>query len=95
MRRKARRKKPIDGMLAALTNLLAIIYLHVYFPTYSNGLKDVAGCLGMRWTEPNASGLESISGARVGNERATRRGRKSCSNTTAKIARRCGESARF
>jgi predicted RecB family nuclease len=60
MRRQARRKKPIDAVLAALTNVLTIIYPHVYFPTYSNGLKDVAGSLGYRWTEPDASGIESI-----------------------------------
>jgi predicted RecB family nuclease len=59
-RREARRKKLIDTILSALTNVLAIIYPHVYFPTYSNGLKDVAGCLGFRWTEPDASGIESI-----------------------------------
>lgn len=59
MRRQARRKKPIDGVLAALTNVLTIIYPHIYFPTYSNGLKDVASCLGCRWTDPDASGIES------------------------------------
>jgi hypothetical protein len=60
MRRQARRKKGIDAILAALTNVLTIIYPHVYFPTYSKGLKEVAGCLGCRWTEPDASGIESI-----------------------------------
>ena len=60
MRRHARRKKRFDAVLATLTNVLTIIYPHVYFPTYSNGLKDVAGCLGCRWTEPDASGIESI-----------------------------------
>jgi hypothetical protein len=60
MRRQARRKKRIDAILSALTNVLTIIYPHFYFPTYSNGLKEVAGCLGCRWTEPDASGTESI-----------------------------------
>jgi predicted RecB family nuclease len=60
MRRHARRKKFIDAVLAALTNVLTVIYPHFYFPTYSNGLKEVAGCLGCRWTEPDASGIESI-----------------------------------
>lgn len=60
MRRQARRKKCIDAVLAALTNVLTVIYPHFYFPTYSNGLKDVAGCLGCRWTEPDASGIESV-----------------------------------
>lgn len=60
MRRQARRKKSVDNVLAALTNVLTVIYPHFYFPTYSNGLKDVAGCLGCRWTEPGASGIESV-----------------------------------
>jgi predicted RecB family nuclease len=60
MRRHARRKKCIDAVLAALTNVLTITYPHFYFPTYSNGLKEVAGCLGCRWTEPGASGIESV-----------------------------------
>jgi hypothetical protein len=60
MRRQARRKRAIDAVLAALTNVLTIIYPHVYFPTYSNGLKEVAGCLGCHWTEPDASGIESV-----------------------------------
>jgi Transposase IS66 family/RNase_H superfamily len=46
--------------LAGLTNVLTIIYPHIYFPTYSNGLKEVAGCLGGRWTDPSASGIESV-----------------------------------
>jgi predicted RecB family nuclease len=60
MRRRVRRKKPVDAVLAALTNVLTVIYPHFYFPTYSNGLKEVAGCLGYRWTEPDASGIESV-----------------------------------
>jgi hypothetical protein len=33
----------------------------VYFPTYSNGLKDVASYLGFRWSESAASGLVALS----------------------------------
>jgi transcriptional regulator with XRE-family HTH domain len=40
--------------------VLAVIYAHFYFPTYSNGLKEVAGCLGFSWSEPDASGIESV-----------------------------------
>lgn len=60
MRRQAERKRPIDKLLAALVNTLSIIYAHFYFPTYSNSLKDVAGCLEFRWSDPDASGLQSI-----------------------------------
>ena len=41
-------------------NLLSIIFAQVYFPTYSNGLKEVAGWLGFRWSVPNASGAETL-----------------------------------
>ncbi|MGC2776057.1 MAG: TM0106 family RecB-like putative nuclease [Bradyrhizobium sp.] len=60
MRRKARRKKPIDTILSALTNVLKIIYPHFYFPTYSNGLKEIGVYLGYHWSDPDASGIMSI-----------------------------------
>jgi hypothetical protein len=59
MRRHARRKKQVDALLGALTNILGVIYPHFYFPVYSNGLKDLGGCLGCRWSEPGASGIQS------------------------------------
>ena len=40
--------------------MLSVIYSNVYFPVYSNGLKEVGGRLGCRWTGDNASGLQSI-----------------------------------
>src|ERR1700730_6754127 len=60
IRTHARRKKPIDKVLGALVNVLAVIYAHFYFPTYTNGLKEIAGCLGCSWSDPEASGLQSI-----------------------------------
>jgi len=60
MRRHARRKKQADALLGALTNILSVIYPHFYFPVYSNGLKEVGGCLGCRWSEPDASGIQSV-----------------------------------
>jgi len=60
MRRQARRKKRVDAVLAALTNVLTIIYPHVYFPTYSNGLKEVGAYLGCHWSEPEASSISSV-----------------------------------
>ena len=50
----------MDRVLKALVNTLSLIYSHVYFPTYSNGLKDVGACLGCSWTEPDASGVQSL-----------------------------------
>ena len=60
MRREAERRRPVDKLLAALANTLSIIYAHFYFPAYSNGLKDVAACLEYRWSDSDASGLQSI-----------------------------------
>ena len=50
----------VDRVLGALVNVLSVVYDHLYFPCHSNGLKDVAGCLGCSWSEPDASGLQSI-----------------------------------
>ncbi len=60
MRKAAGRKGPVDRVLAGLVNVLSVVYAHVYFPCYSNGLKDVAGCLGCSWSDPDASGLQSV-----------------------------------
>ena len=53
-------KPQIDRVRQASVNILSVIYAHIYFPTYANGLKDVGTCLGCAWTEPNASGRQSI-----------------------------------
>jgi predicted RecB family nuclease len=42
------------------TNLLSFIYAQFYFPTYSNGLKEITGYLGFRWSGSPTSGLEAI-----------------------------------
>jgi predicted RecB family nuclease len=62
MRKQATRRAAVDRVLEALTNVLSIVYAHVYFPAYSNGLRDVGACLGCSWTEPDASGIQSIVG---------------------------------
>ncbi|MFY0601948.1 MAG: transposase [Cyclobacteriaceae bacterium] len=41
-------------------NVLSLIYPSIYFPTYSNGLKDIAKYLGFKWLEGDLTGLESI-----------------------------------
>jgi predicted RecB family nuclease len=60
MRKRVKQKALVDKLLKALINPLSLIYSHVYFPTYSNGLKDVGACLGCSWTESDASGVQSI-----------------------------------
>ena len=42
------------------TNLLSFIYAQIYFPTYSNGLKEITEYLGFRWSGSLTSGLETI-----------------------------------
>jgi predicted RecB family nuclease len=50
----------VDTILDKSVNILSIIHTHIYFPTYSNRLKDIACMLGFTWTENNASGIQSI-----------------------------------
>ena len=50
----------LDGLLAQSVNLLQVITAHVYFPTYSNSLKEIATHLGFRWSESAPSGLYSL-----------------------------------
>jgi predicted RecB family nuclease len=50
----------LDQIAGHALNLLSVIYGHVYFPTYSNGLKDIATYLGFRWSESAASGLTAL-----------------------------------
>jgi predicted RecB family nuclease len=53
-------KAAVDRIRARSCNVLAGIYSHVYFPTYTNGLKDIAALLGASWSAANASGIQSI-----------------------------------
>ena len=46
----------VDRIVDGSLNLLASIYGRIYFPTYSNGLKDIARWLGFEWTWRQASG---------------------------------------
>jgi predicted RecB family nuclease len=41
-------------------NVRSCIYGNIYFPTYSNTLKDIAGYFGFRCSSENASGLQSV-----------------------------------
>jgi predicted RecB family nuclease len=60
MRRGATRRKAVDRVLNSLINVLSLVYAHFYFPTYSNGLKEVGACLGSSWSDPEASGVLSM-----------------------------------
>src|SRR5271157_5096555 len=52
---------PFPGTLdSALFNVLGAIRTNVYFPAYSNGLKDIASFLGVTWTGKVTSGIDCI-----------------------------------
>ncbi len=46
----------VDRLLKTSINLIGRIYGKVYFPTFSNSLKEVGRYLGFQWTWPRASG---------------------------------------
>jgi predicted RecB family nuclease len=50
----------LDQLIAASVNVLSVIYAQIYFPTYSNGLKEIAHYLGFQWSESDASGLHTL-----------------------------------
>ena len=56
----AQRAQALNLLNAHCTNALTRIFGKVYFPTYSNRLKEVAHYLGCSWSEEHASGLHSI-----------------------------------
>jgi len=61
----ARHGRPREGSPAAIAvehavNLLSFVFARIYFPTFSNGLKEISGYLGFRWSGSPASGLEAI-----------------------------------
>lgn len=51
---------PAAKAIASSVNLLSVIFAQIYFPSYSNGLKEIARFIGFEWTEPSSSGLQSI-----------------------------------
>jgi predicted RecB family nuclease len=64
-RMRARYGTPLEGSAAAIAvdqaaNLLSFVFARIYFPTFSNRLKDIASYLGFRWSGPPGSGLEAI-----------------------------------
>jgi predicted RecB family nuclease len=53
-------ESPVGRAIRQPINILSLIYAQVYFPTYSNGLKEIAAFLGFQWSDPLSSGLQSI-----------------------------------
>ena len=53
-------KKECEDILKRSHNVLSYFSTGIYVPTYSDGLKDIANYLGFRWSESDASGIQSI-----------------------------------
>jgi len=55
---------PIESVVAraigSAVNVLLPIFARVYFPTFSNGLKDIGGYLDFQWSSPHSSGLHAM-----------------------------------
>jgi predicted RecB family nuclease len=64
--RRMQRRLPVDyallveDVLRHAINVLSIIGPHIYFPVFSNSLKEIAGFLGHKWSATNASGLQAL-----------------------------------
>ncbi|SPE29774.1 transposase [Candidatus Sulfopaludibacter sp. SbA6] len=50
----------VHGLMRSAQNILSVVYGRVYFPTYSNGLKDIASYLGFKWSIEEPSGQRSL-----------------------------------
>lgn len=50
----------VAQLSAQAVNLLSVIYGQIYFPTYSNGLKEIAQYLGFKWSDAVASGANAL-----------------------------------
>lgn len=50
----------VDRLIDTSINLVKYIYGKIYFPTYSNSLKEIGRYLGFSWTWPQASGAASL-----------------------------------
>jgi hypothetical protein len=60
MRLVVKRKRVVDRALTNAVNVLSVIHASVYFPTFTNGLKEIGGYLGCTWTQANSSGIQSL-----------------------------------
>lgn len=54
-------KDPVlEKIQSKLVNVLSLIYASIYFPTYSNSLKEIGKYLGTTWSENDSSGIQSL-----------------------------------
>ena len=50
----------VEDILKHAINILSVIGPHIYFPVFSNGLKEIAAFLGHKWSAADASGINSL-----------------------------------
>jgi predicted RecB family nuclease len=53
-------KLATTNILSRCYNVLSLLYNSIYFPSYSNSLKDIARCINFKWSEDGATGLHSL-----------------------------------
>jgi predicted RecB family nuclease len=64
--RRMQRKLPVDyasqleDLLKHMINVLSVIGPHIYFPVFSNSLKEIAEFLGHKWSAFNATGVQTL-----------------------------------
>jgi predicted RecB family nuclease len=51
---------PLIQTLENPVNLLSVIYAQIYFPVRVNSLKELASCVGFKWSETEPSGTKAI-----------------------------------
>ena len=60
MRKRSTHKRLVDKVISNSFNILSVLYSHIYFPTYTNGLKDIGTYLGCTWSGQDVNGIKSI-----------------------------------
>lgn len=50
----------VEKFIKRLININSYIYGKIYFPVFSNRLKEIGSFIGASWLSPNASGLQSL-----------------------------------
>ena len=54
------KRDAVQTIVGKMVNVLSVVHRHVYFPTYSNTLKEIGKAGGCQWTDPTGSGIQSI-----------------------------------
>jgi hypothetical protein len=52
--------KEVDLIISKSINILSLFSSHIYPPTYTNSLKEIARFIGFEWTDTEASGMQSV-----------------------------------